>query len=271
MQPIVFAIVFLIISVILFFYGILCVKKDNEKNFNVTSFILAFISFLFAIFAFIYPYINEDNSSKKNNIDTTETTSNISTTVVTPSLNISEGAIRLYLGNSHQIGYSISPPSDKKYTIVWKSSNPNIVSVDRNGTLISNSVGVVRITATLSDYPNTSQSITVFSECIAQNNGKIDITYDQILKNEVTGKYYVFFNISNYNDTVISKTRVEIYNTDGKMYDEQEGGNTSKLSNFIGYFDLEDNVQYLAIGYIILEDGTEYSSSSQIISTNQIK
>lgn len=184
-----------------------------------------------------------------------------------PTLNIPIGAMRLELGTSEKIGYSISPPSDQEYIVEWTSSNPEIVSVDSSGIITANSVGVVSITAKLSNTLDTLQSFTVFSEYTSLNNEKINITYDQILKYDLTERYYIYFNISNYSDIIISKTIVEIYSIDGKMNYEYDANNTSKLSNFIGYFDLKDNIQYLAVGYVIADDGTEYMSSTKILST----
>lgn len=71
----------------------------------------------------------------------------------TPSLphilTLSDNAVSLYIGSAYQLTANILPDSARQTPLVWRSSNPNVASVDENGkvTCVATGTATVRVYA----------------------------------------------------------------------------------------------------------------------------
>lgn len=69
----------------------------------------------------------------------------------------------LYVGEDITLSATVSPKNAENQTITWKSSDPDIASVDPWGKVTAKSAGKVRITATASTGVRDSYELTVRS------------------------------------------------------------------------------------------------------------
>lgn len=75
------------------------------------------------------------------------------------TLNVSQ--LNLRIGDTSTIQASISPKKTTNKKVAYKSSNPNVASVDENGVVTALSRGSAEITATTTDVSNLSASCSV--------------------------------------------------------------------------------------------------------------
>lgn len=75
------------------------------------------------------------------------------------SILINKRNINLRVGGSTYLTLSFAPRNSNNKSVVWTSSNPQVVTVDKNGKIIAKKVGIVTITAT--SYNNKTDSIDV--------------------------------------------------------------------------------------------------------------
>lgn len=83
---------------------------------------------------------------------TTETTETTATTeapaVIATQVTMSEAAISMYPGETHPLSVAVQPDNTTDKSVAWTSSNPNVASVDANGTVTGVGGGSAEITAT---------------------------------------------------------------------------------------------------------------------------
>lgn len=77
------------------------------------------------------------------------------------SITISKPSQFLQVGNNYSLNVEISPSNVSKNDISFKSSNTNVVSVDKNGDIKINGTGTVTITATTFNGLSSSTSMTI--------------------------------------------------------------------------------------------------------------
>ncbi|MDO4621396.1 MAG: C1 family peptidase [Eubacteriales bacterium] len=75
------------------------------------------------------------------------------------SLNLNKHALTLYDGQTQKLTASTSPATDTGTTVVWKSSNPSVASVNKNGTVTTHKKGKAVIRASV--FNNSS----IYDEC----------------------------------------------------------------------------------------------------------
>ena len=77
------------------------------------------------------------------------------------SISIDNSDISLFVGNIAIINATIEPTTATDKTIKWASTNQNVASVDTNGMVTANSVGVASITATASNGVSATCKVEV--------------------------------------------------------------------------------------------------------------
>ncbi len=77
------------------------------------------------------------------------------------SMSLSRDNASLFKGNSVKLTAMLEPEDITDDTVVWKSSDENVATVDRDGLVISNSVGVANITCISKDNPAVRQTCKV--------------------------------------------------------------------------------------------------------------
>ena len=77
------------------------------------------------------------------------------------SISVSPRTLEVVSGESYTLNYTILPSNATYKKLSWKSSNPNVATVDDKGTITSLSVGSCTITGTTIDGSNKSSSCRV--------------------------------------------------------------------------------------------------------------
>ncbi len=72
--------------------------------------------------------------------------------------------VELKPGETHQLKASISPSNSTDKTVTWKSSNTNIVSVDKTGKITAVKVGAAEITVTTANGKSAVCTVTVLGD-----------------------------------------------------------------------------------------------------------
>lgn len=90
------------------------------------------------------------------------------------SLEIDESHKELAIGEKTKLNVNVTPENATISTLVWESSNPNVVSFDEEGVMTVHDYGSVTITAS-ANYGETSVSATL-NATVAE--GKVNDTFD---------------------------------------------------------------------------------------------
>ena len=110
----------------------------------------------------------------------------ISITRAVTGINISESEKVLYAGNNFTLSAEIIPADATDKTVIWTSSNENIVSVDASGKVTAKARGFAVVTATTRDGGFVSEcSIEVIqlpTDVIPEQGGEITAYMGEILK-----------------------------------------------------------------------------------------
>lgn len=131
---------------------------------------------------------------------------------------LGDHSLTLYRGRNKSLSASISPVSATYKTIRWTSSNPNIATVDENGTVTAVSNGTAYIHAVSTDGTNQSDSCSItvktLAESISMNKNNIDLIVGKqislstnILPTETSDKR-VTWTSSNENVAVVTNNGV---------------------------------------------------------------
>lgn len=118
------------------------------------------------------------------------------------SISINKSEVSMYIDETETLKVIFNPTNttaDK--TVVWTSSNPTIVDVDKNGTLIPKSYGTAIITAKVGEYTATCKVTVVYVslESITLNKSEISLFVGE------TNNLNVIYNPTN---TSVDKTVV---------------------------------------------------------------
>lgn len=76
----------------------------------------------------------------------------------------------LQIGNTLNLGAHIQPTTADNKAVTWKSSNPQVVSIDENGTIIANGKGSALITVTTVDGGKTSSCMIIVEDSYQNYN-----------------------------------------------------------------------------------------------------
>lgn len=106
----------------------------------------------------------------------------------TQSIQLKKSSLQLEPGRKYYAEYEVFPRGANQ-SLIWKSSNPSVASVDYNGTISGLSVGNANITCYALDNPSILQTISVTVSSLT------------VKKINLTSSYYVFEN------TDIGKTK----------------------------------------------------------------
>lgn len=83
------------------------------------------------------------------------------TPVVATSITLSKSAVSMKIGKIYQLTATVLPENVANNSVLWKSSDTNIVTVDANGLLTGIKEGLATITATTADGSNLSATCEV--------------------------------------------------------------------------------------------------------------
>ena len=72
-----------------------------------------------------------------------------------------EGTVTLTVGTSLELAAEITPKPEKTISLVWASSDEELLTISKSGKLEAKKAGTVKVTVSPADYPNVSASITV--------------------------------------------------------------------------------------------------------------
>lgn len=115
------------------------------------------------------------------------------------SITFSEIDISLAFGESHSLSIISNPPTDSQmYTNVWSSSNPEIATVDENGTVTAVGTGSCLIFADISDVARAVCKVNAHADLdslVSVEFDGIPASYDTL---DVTGKVVSTVEITSY-------------------------------------------------------------------------
>lgn len=72
-----------------------------------------------------------------------------------------EGTATLTVGTSLELAAEITPKPEKTISLVWASSDEELLTISKSGKLEAKKAGTVKVTVSPADYPDISASITV--------------------------------------------------------------------------------------------------------------
>jgi len=104
------------------------------------------------------------------------------TTIPVTNISLNKTALTLYVGNSETLVATIIPSNATNKTVIWKSSNTNVVTVV-NGLLTAKGVGTATITATTSNGKTATSEVTVKSQTIPVSSITLNKTSGSIYLN----------------------------------------------------------------------------------------
>lgn len=162
-------------------------------------------------------------------------------TVLPRDITLTKTYIDLFVGDKTTIRANISPnnkPNMKTVTPIWKSSKPNVATIDNNGNIIAKSIGTTTITVKGSDGSNCTQ------KCIVNVNRDFDVVTPYEKNNmhfDITER--LSSNKTTFNSVVDSSTKFTI----------QTKGNVSV--NVVK--DLQDNPDYIVLKYYIRNNNSD--------------
>jgi len=151
------------------------------------------------------------------------------------SIKLSKSHFQLNKGKTTQLSYAISPSNATDKTVSWKSSNSNVISVDKSGNLKALKNGISTITVTTSNGKKDSIIVNVISSTDLQLYKRIT----DFKKTEVIQNFLII--------------NGELYTTHKEAYLNKHSSNGTTCVNFgetMGHMD--------SIDYEKASDGTIY-------------
>lgn len=122
----------------------------------------------------VCPYSSNPDSSERTTTSvsssSTITKPTVPSTVDVVEVKINENIESLEIGESKVLTVTIEPSNATDKTIIWKSSDENIVTVSTTGIIIAKRAGTVEITATSSNEKTSMIKINVKEEPKTENN-----------------------------------------------------------------------------------------------------
>ena len=73
---------------------------------------------------------------------------------------VSKSAVTITAGNTYKLGVTVAP-FNASQSVKWKSSNPNVASVDSRGVVVAKKAGTATITATAENGKKAVCKVTV--------------------------------------------------------------------------------------------------------------
>ena len=138
---------------------------------------------------------------------------------------LSATALEGYVGSTGRLGATIYPSNTTEdKTVTWSSSNPSVASVNQNGEIIANAVGVAFIKAQVGDKIATCSIRILPSYSVSIKSAlNVDASYDKIsisITNNGASNIY----LGNYSD--LEKKYMKVYNAlaGSKIYQSNENG-----------------------------------------------
>ena len=114
------------------------------------------------------------------------------TEILPESIVITSSSYTLDRGSSYSLKYEISPQNATVTTVSWKSSNPDVVSVDENGKIKANELGSATITVETSNGKSYSCYITV--PVVEPTYFMLSVDYQKVIKLKVGDTYQISYN-----------------------------------------------------------------------------
>ena len=134
--------------------------KLADKKTKKKSLIVASLSFLFVILLLIFGYgtlFGFRNLNLKGSVVNQKEKDNVLVEEIKPLVN----DITLKTGTARKLYLTVLPASASNKSITYKSSDPDVVSVDKAGKVVGMSVGTAYITATTNDGSDLSTTFNV--------------------------------------------------------------------------------------------------------------
>ncbi len=125
----------------------------------------------------------------------------------------------LQTGDTHQLKANVAPFDATDRSVTWKSSNPEVASVDENGLVSAISQGSVKITLSTNDGGYTSTcNIGVMGTATSAEHDKHIFSRIKIYPNPVSDKLHVEFSKIDKNREII------IFDSKGQMIHKESAG-----------------------------------------------
>jgi len=117
------------------------------------------------------------------------------------SIKLDKQELSLFEGDTYKLIATIEPEDLSNKNITWKSSNPDIVSVDSNGNIKALKQGIVTITASMQDERYFAKTKVIVEKAV--DNANTENENEQIDENTCTITFV------NYNGKVLETKKVE--------------------------------------------------------------
>lgn len=88
------------------------------------------------------------------------------------SVTLSTTSLSLPLGKTQTVSATVNPSQFVSQSTMWSSNNPNVASVDQNGTIHANSIGTAVITSYATNDVNASVTVTVTAPVVSLTSSK---------------------------------------------------------------------------------------------------
>lgn len=138
--------------------------------------------------------------------------------IAVESIKINQDKLTIAIGEKHKLTTSITPTKATNKNVAWKTSDANIVTVDKNGNITAKKVGSAIITAAAGKYSSTCK-ITVLDEIALK---KITLNKTSItIKEKASETLNVIYSPTNATDKKVtwksSNTSIVTVNQEGKI------------------------------------------------------
>ena len=138
-------------------------------------------------------------------------------------INLNKTEINLVQGNSEKVLATVTPDAAKNKTLTWKSSDENIVTVDKNGVILARAEGAANVTvATINNISKTIKvNVTKMKEPVINAS-------DKILSNRWHSKPYAlnFTGAANGRVYYYGTSEDQMINSGNKVTISKDGTNT---------------------------------------------
>lgn len=115
------------------------------------------------------------NSSENTNTNTNENTKTSSPEISIDEIEINEKITSIEVGKSKTLTVTVTPNNATDKSIIWKSSNEDIITVSKTGKIVAKKSGIANITASSSNGKTSTIKINVNEEMKAEDSNILGI------------------------------------------------------------------------------------------------
>lgn len=172
----------------------------------------------------------------------------------------------LEVGQVYPVSYSIYPASEDYYSLVWQSSNHDVVMV-QDGILYAKAVGVAIISISFDSLINRKVKTIHVYVVTAKDDPVVDIQFDYagLSAGNVKDEWYLIFIVESLEESAICDAVVYIYETAGERLAVATIQQKSETVEVRGYAKLDSAEKIVVQAVLITVGGYTLNSEAKIV------